>query len=42
MPTELSDRKGFSKNTVISKQIILLLQTEIWLMYTYSGKLTSV
>ena len=29
------------QNTPISKQIILLMQTEIWIIYTYSGKFTS-
>ena len=40
MATELSDRQRFYKNTAISKQNIL--QTEIWIIYTYSGKSPSV
>ena len=42
MATELSDRQRIYKNTTISKQFILLLQTEIWIMYIHSGKSTSV
>ena len=29
------------QNTPILKQIILLMQTEIWIIYTLSGKSTS-
>ena len=42
MAMELSDRQRFYKNAAISKQIFLLLQTEIWIMYTHSCKSTSV
>ena len=42
LPTELPARQRFYKNTAISKQIILLLQTKICIMYTHSGKSTSV
>ena len=29
------------QNTPISKQIILFMQTDIWIIYTHSGKSTS-
>ena len=35
MATELSDHQKFYKNTAISKQIILLVQTKICNMYTH-------
>ena len=40
--TELSDRQRFYENSANLKQIILLLQTKICIMYTHSGKSTSV
>ena len=42
MATELSDCQKFYKNTAILMQIILFLQTEIWIMLTHSGMSTSV
>ena len=42
MATELSDRQRFYENSANLKQIILLLQTKICIMYTHSGKSTSV
>ena len=41
MATELTDRQKFYKILPISKQIILLMQQEVWLIYTHSGKSTS-
>ena len=38
MAMELLDHQKFYKNTAISKQIILLVQTKICIMYTHSGK----
>ena len=40
--TELSDRQRIYKNTIISKQIILLVHTEIWIMYTHSVQSPSI
>ena len=42
MATELPNNQKFYKNTAISKQIILLVQTKICIIYTHSGKSTSV
>ena len=42
MATELPGHQKFYKNTVISKQIILPLQTKICIMYTQSGKSSSI
>ena len=42
MATELYDRQNFNKNTAISKQIILLLQTEIWIMCANFGTSESI
>ena len=41
MATELTDPSEILQNTPISKQIILLMQTEVWIIYTHSGKPTS-
>ena len=39
MATELSDHQRFiKKNIAMSKQIILHLQAEIWIMYKHFGK----
>ena len=38
MATKLSNRQRFYKNIVISKQIILLLQREIWTVYAFFKK----
>ena len=42
MATELTNwQSEILQNTPNSKQIILLMQTEIWVIYTHSGKSTS-
>ena len=40
MATELPDHQKFYKNTAISKEIILLLQTKICITYSHSCKVS--
>ena len=43
MARELFDRlRLFQNKNAIPKQILLLLQTEIWIMYTHFEKTTSI